>query len=161
MECRAERGCRHGALFFLALCAFVVATGLAAPVPVNPSGGGNAPAGAGTILCRVLEAKTASHLDVRLVIFHQAQPSEGSRLGKLLRAHDGAQAEFETSDGWHSGTVLRLGSCFGRGLLVFHGASLRLAKGQEFRLRFSAPPAAFSTRQGRRKPQTASPLAAR
>lgn len=89
-----------------------------------------------TILCRVLEARTIARMGVSLVIFHQARKSDGRRLGALLRANDGAEGKFQAPDGWHTATVLRLGSCFGRGLLIFPSARARLVKRQQFRLRF-------------------------
>ena len=94
------------------------------------------PAG-GAVICRVLEAKTVERMNVAVVVFHQAQKSDGERLGQLLRQHDGASVEFETSDARpHAATVLRLGTCFGRGLLVFPAADARLAKPDQFWLRF-------------------------
>jgi hypothetical protein len=96
----------------------------------------SAPAG-GAVICRVLEAKTVERMNVAVVLFHQAQKSDGERLGQLLRAHDGASVEFETSDARpHTATVLRLGTCFGRGLLVFPATEARLAKQDQFWLRF-------------------------
>jgi hypothetical protein len=79
---------------------------------------------------------------VSLVIFHQAKKDEGSRLGALLRSNDGAEGEFQTPAGWRAATVLRLGTCFGRGLLVFPSASARLTKRQQFLLRFPNAPSA-------------------
>ena len=96
----------------------------------------SSPAG-GAVICRVLEAKTVERMNVAVVLFHQAQKSDGERLGQLLRQHDGASVEFETSDARpHAATVLRLGPCFGRGLLVFPAADARLAKKDQFWLRF-------------------------
>jgi hypothetical protein len=89
------------------------------------------------IACRVLEAKIVQQFSVAVAVFHQARASDGPRLGELLRQHDGAAVEFETSEGHsHPATVLRLGTCFGRGLLVFPAASARLGKNEEFWLRF-------------------------
>jgi hypothetical protein len=85
----------------------------------------------------VLEAHTSEPEGVALVIFHQGEKSEGVRLGELLRAHDGARVEFETSDGRaHPATLFRLSTCFGRGLLVFPAGSAQLAKREQFWLKF-------------------------
>jgi hypothetical protein len=98
---------------------------------------GSPPAPGAAVVCRALEVKTAEQMGVALVLFHQAQSSDGARLGQLLRQHDGASVEFETSDGRpHTATLLRLGTCFGRGLLVFPAADVRLAKQDQFWLRF-------------------------
>jgi hypothetical protein len=104
-------------------------------IPQNASG---PPQGSGVALaCRALEVKTAERLGVAVALFHQASKSDGPRLGKLLRAHDGASVEFDTSDGHsHSATLFRLGTCFGRGLLLFPAGSARLAAHEQFWLRF-------------------------
>src|SRR5215831_17103832 len=87
-----------------------------------------------TLLCSALEVKVAARMGVALVTFHQANSSDGPRLGELLRQSDGASIEFETSDGRsHSATVFRLGTCFGRGLLVFPAESVHLTAGERFR----------------------------
>jgi hypothetical protein len=91
----------------------------------------------GAVICRVLEAKTVERMNVAVVLFHQAHESDSERLGQLLRQHDGAAVEFETGDARpHAATVLRLGACFGRGLLVFPATEARLAKKDQFWLRF-------------------------
>jgi hypothetical protein len=93
--------------------------------------------GSGKVICTVLEAKTVERMNVAVVLFHQAQKSDGERLGQLLRQHDGASVEFETGDARpHAATVLRLGTCFGRGLLVFPATDARLTKQEQFWLRF-------------------------
>ena len=95
------------------------------------------PASGAAMACRALEVKTAEQLGVALVVFHQAQSSDGARLGELLRENDGAAVEFETSDTQsHRATVFRLGTCFGRGLLVFPAGSARLSRQEQFWLRF-------------------------
>lgn len=97
-----------------------------------------APAASGAAMaCRALEVKTAAQMGVALVVFHQAQSSDGERLGELLRENDGATVEFETPDGQvHPATLFRLGTCFGRGLLVFPAGSAQLSKQEQFWLRF-------------------------
>jgi len=97
------------------------------------------------VACRVLEAKVVEEMGVALIVFHQAERSDGARLGELLRQNDGAKIKFKTSDGrTHTATLLRLGTCFGRGLLVFPAGSARLARHDQFWLKFPAaerPPA--------------------
>jgi hypothetical protein len=102
----------------------------------NEPGSPAAAAGA-AVVCRALEVKTAEQMGVALVVFHQASKSNGLRLAELLRANDGASVEFETSDGQsHTATCFRLGTCFGRGLLVFPAGSARLSRQEQFWLRF-------------------------
>jgi hypothetical protein len=115
----------------LAASAMLTLAGAAGQTETQPS-----PA-AGAVICRVLEAKTVERMNVAVVLFHQAQKSDGERLGQLLRQHDGASVEFETGDARrHAATVLRLGTCFGRGVLVFPATEARLGKQDQFWLRF-------------------------
>lgn len=92
------------------------------------------------VVCRTLEVKTAEPLGVVLAIFHQANKNDGPRLGELLRQSDGVSVEFETSDRrTHTATLFRLGTCFGRGLLVFPTGAARLTPRDQFWLRFPRP----------------------
>ena len=90
------------------------------------------------LACRVLDSWKVKDPAVALAIFHQAHKADGPELGAMLRSRDGARVEFETPDGeWHSATVLRAGSCFGRGLLVFPAAGPSLSKHEIIRVKFS------------------------
>ena len=92
-----------------------------------------------TIACRVLEAHTPPDLGLTVVVFHQRDKSEGPRLGTLLKQHSGARTKFQTADGKsHDGTVLRLKSCFGRGILLFQAGAATLAEKENFVLQFSS-----------------------
>jgi hypothetical protein len=120
----------------LALVAVMTGGDLVAAQPA-----GAPPASASPLVaCRALEAHTDATLGVTIVVFHQRDDSDRSRVGALLRAHDGAAIEFQTSDGTsHAATVMRLKSCFGRGLLLFRAGAATLAEKDEFLLR--EPPA--------------------
>lgn len=92
-----------------------------------------------TIVCRVIESKTAPKLGVTLVVFHQAETADRDLLGAFLRGHDGATIELQTGNGtWQAASAFRLKSCFGRGLLVLPATGPRLAEGDKFLLRSSA-----------------------
>jgi hypothetical protein len=92
------------------------------------------------VACRVLEAHADAALGVTVVVFHQRDDADRARVGALLRAHDGAAIEFQTSDGAsHAATVMRLKACFGRGLLLFRSGGAVLAEKDEFLLREPAP----------------------
>jgi len=94
------------------------------------------PAPKDALLCEAMEVKTTKHLRVAVVVFHQANASDGPRLGELLRQDDGASVQFETSDGrTHKATMFRLGACFGRGLLLFPAKTARLTPKDQFWLR--------------------------
>jgi hypothetical protein len=63
--------------------------------------------------------------------------TEATWVPSCLLPQRGARAEFETSDGRaHPATLFRLGTCFGRGLLVFPAGSAQLSKGEQFWLKF-------------------------
>jgi hypothetical protein len=90
-----------------------------------------------TVACRVMEVFVAERVGATAVIFHQRDKADGPRLGDLLVAHSGEEVEFQTSDGrWHRATVVRIRSCFGRGMLLFRLGEARLTEKQEFVLRF-------------------------
>jgi hypothetical protein len=89
------------------------------------------------IKCRVMEVFVAERLGTTAAIFHQRDKVDGRRLGELLLAHSGAEVEFETRDGQrHQAKVVRMKSCFGRGLLLFAARDAKLAEKGDFILRF-------------------------
>ncbi len=122
---------------FIILAAGVAAFGSAtrgAPTPSRPPALAHE-----TIACRVLEAHTIQEPQLAVVVFHQRTEADRAQLSALLRKHSDTSVEFQTADGnWHRGTVLRLKSCFGRGLLVFAASEARLTEKQDFVLRFPA-----------------------
>jgi len=94
------------------------------------------------INCRVLEAMSSRQFKIRFVVFRYQSPSDRARLGSLLRKYDGTAVRFESRDSqWHVATLLRMRSCFGRGLLVFPISEAQLAEKDEFLLRFPTSPA--------------------
>ncbi len=95
------------------------------------------PSAPAAVVCSALEVRTAEQMGVALLVFHQANSGDGSRLGELLKQNDGASVVFETSDGrTQTATLFRLGTCFGRGLLVFPARGVHLTSREQFRLRF-------------------------
>jgi hypothetical protein len=90
-----------------------------------------------SVSCRVMEVFAAEPPGATVVIFHQRVKADGPRLGGLLLAHNGREAEFETDDGKrHRAKAFRVKSCFGRGMLVFAAGETKLAEGDDFVLRF-------------------------
>jgi hypothetical protein len=84
-----------------------------------------------------MEVFVAERLGATAAIFHQSDKADGPRLGELLLAHSGAEVEFETPDGRrHPAKVVRMKSCFGRGLLLFAARDAKLAEEEDFILRF-------------------------
>ena len=92
-----------------------------------------------TVACSVLEMHLVTQPAVTVVVFHQRDKADQARLGELLRRRSESSVEFQTTDGaWHSATVLRLKSCFGRGLLIFPAGTAHLEEKGSFLLKFSA-----------------------
>lgn len=90
-----------------------------------------------TIPCRVMEVASSSRFHVRLAVFHYLNEADRAQLGKLLRENDGSSVEFRTVDGnWQNATVIRLKTCFGRGLLLFPISVAPLAAKDEILIRF-------------------------
>jgi hypothetical protein len=88
-----------------------------------------------TIACRALEVHADARLGVTIVVFHQRDDRDRDRVGTLLRGHDGERIEFRTGEGApHPATLMRLKSCFGRGLLLFPADAARIAEKDEFLL---------------------------
>ncbi len=96
-----------------------------------------APLPQGGIACRVMEVFEAEPPGATVVIFHQRDKADGPRLGELLLAHTGQEAEFAIDAAKaRRAKVFRVRSCFGRGLLVFASGEATLAAGDDFVLRF-------------------------
>jgi hypothetical protein len=88
------------------------------------------------IACRVMEVGTSRPFGVSIAIFHYRDAAERDQLGTFLRRYDGTTVEFQVKNSaWQRATLLRLKTCFGRGLLIFPISEVRLAPGDEFMLR--------------------------
>ena len=96
------------------------------------------------VACRVMEAHTNSTPAVTLVLFHQRDKADAQRLQTLLRGASEKAVEFQATDGtaWQTAQMVRLKSCFGRGLLILPAGGTPLAQGATFELRI--PVAALS-----------------
>jgi hypothetical protein len=91
------------------------------------------------IVCRVLEVHSSAPLHITMAVFHQDQRKDSQHLADLLRQHSETAVEFETNERvWHGATVVRLKSCFGRGLLLFPEGTTQLAEKGTFLLKFPA-----------------------
>jgi hypothetical protein len=72
-------------------------------------------ADASTIACRTLEVHTDDELKVAVVVFHQRDEAQRSRLAVLLREHSGAMVEVQAGDGaWRRARLVRLKSALRR-----------------------------------------------
>ncbi len=127
----------QGHVLGLVLAASISAFFLPAELGHTDSGSQALPEG--VVACRVLEAHTPLGLGLTVVVFHQRDKNQGPRLGALLKQYSGARAKFQTADGKsHDGTVLRLKSCFGRGILLFQAGAAKLTEKENFVLQFSS-----------------------
>jgi len=89
------------------------------------------------VACRVLEAHSAASPAVTLVLFHQQEKQDQLRLASLLRRNSGSQVMVNSGSGdWKHATLIRLKSCFGRGLLLFPAGGETPEDGETFLLKF-------------------------
>ena len=91
------------------------------------------------VQCRVLESHASKQPAAGIVVFHQRDKQDQPRLSALLQQHSGEVVDLQISGGsWQSATVVRLKSCFGRGLLVFPPDAPMPEDDGTFLLRFPA-----------------------
>jgi hypothetical protein len=130
----------RGGAFFLA--------GIATLVHVSATKGAKAPLTSGeskTIACRVLEAHISAERGVTIVIFHQSAREDQECLSNLLKQNTGATVEWQSGNAsWHAATVVRLKSCFGRGLLIVPAGGETPKDGETILVKFpeAEPPSA-------------------
>jgi hypothetical protein len=89
-----------------------------------------------------MEVHTDGANRMTAVVFHQADDASREALTAFLHTHSGDAVDVQmasTAGGRWRGTVFRLKSCFGRGLLLFPGSAPSLKEGAKFRLRLAAP----------------------
>jgi hypothetical protein len=90
------------------------------------------------IACRVLEVHASEQPAVTVVVFHHRDKQDQASLSSLLQQHSGERVDVKANGReWQAATVVRLKSCFGRGLLLSPNGALQLKDGDEFFLRFS------------------------
>jgi len=93
--------------------------------------------------CHTLETHTNAQPAVIVVVFTQRDKPDHARLSDLLKESNSAAVEVRTSDGkWHKATLVRLRTCFGRGLLFLAADSGAPHDRENFLLRF--PPKKIS-----------------
>lgn len=116
----------------------------AATLSVAPSiGARQAAPDAKIIDCRALEAHSSATPPVIAVVFHQRDKQDQPRFAALLKQDSGATVAVQLGKSpWVNATVVRLKSCFGRGLLLLSSGSLAIKDGDTFRVKFSAIAAA-------------------
>jgi len=84
-----------------------------------------------TIACKTLDTYTDPQLKVSVIVFHQRDEAQRSELAVLLHNYAGSIVQIQGDDGnWRDARMIRLQSCFGRGLLLFSGPSTIAQHGQ-------------------------------
>lgn len=90
------------------------------------------------IACRVLESHASAAPPVIVVVFHQQNREDQARFSALLQQNSGKVVSVQVNGGlWKKASVIRLKSCFGRGLLILSPGAPPLNDGATFLLRFS------------------------
>jgi len=91
------------------------------------------------VACRVREAHASANPEAGLVVFSQRDKTDAQRLSALLRsARDGGAVEFQSGESgeWRPASIVRLKSCFGRGLLIIPSGQVPPSEGSTILLRF-------------------------
>lgn len=119
-----------GAALALALCAPIVAQNVRTGSPETE-----------TIICTALEVHANAQPGTTIAIIHQQSKPDQARFASLLARADGGSVQIQAKDGaWVTATIVRLRSCFGRGLLLFPSGGLKLTDRDVIHVKFSALP---------------------
>jgi hypothetical protein len=110
----------------------------------HPGQGQQAPAaptgGSSVVACRILEIHANKEPGVVLVIFHQRDKKDQPRFAALLKQSTGGAIQIRpTGAQWQSAQVVRLKSCFGRGLLILPAGTTALKERADLLVKFPAP----------------------
>jgi hypothetical protein len=98
------------------------------------------PAGSSVVACRILEVLSNKEPGVVLVIFHQRDKKDQPRFAALLKQSTGGAIQIRpTGAQWQSAQVVRLKSCFGRGMLILPAGTTALKERADLLVKFPAP----------------------
>jgi hypothetical protein len=113
------------------------------PKPAAKSSATSGQPAARYVNCHALEAHVNAQPAVTVVVFTQRDKEDHARLSDLLKESDSTAVELRTIDGkWHKATLVRLRTCFGRGMLFLAADSGAPHDRETFLLRF--PPKKIS-----------------
>jgi len=94
-------------------------------------------AGSNAVACRIMEVHANKDPGVVLVIFHQRDKQDQPRFAALLRQSSGGTIQFRPTGGqWQSAAVIRLKSCFGRGMLILPSGTTSLRERADLLVKF-------------------------
>ena len=89
------------------------------------------------VACRVIEVHVSKDPGAVLVIFHQHDKQDQPRLATLLKQASGEMIQIQLPGAsWQSAEVIRLKTCFGRGLLVLPAGAAPPKEGSDFAVKF-------------------------
>ena len=89
------------------------------------------------VTCRILEVHANKDPGVVLVIFHQRDKQDQPRFAALLKQSNGAAIQIRPAGAqWQTVAVIRLKSCFGRGMLILPAGSTSLRERADILVKF-------------------------
>ena len=89
------------------------------------------------VACRVIEVHASKDPGVVLVIFHQHDKQDQPRFAALLKQASGGSVEIQLPGAsWQPAEVIRLKTCFGRGMLVLPAGAPVPKEGADLAVKF-------------------------
>lgn len=89
------------------------------------------------VTCRILEVHANKDPGVVLVIFHQRDKQDQPRFAALLKQSNGGAIQIRPAGAqWQTVPVIRLKSCFGRGMLILPAGTTSLKEHADLMVRF-------------------------
>lgn len=96
------------------------------------------PATSSVVACRIMEVHVNKDPGVVLVIFHQRDKRDQPRFAALLKQSTGGTIQIHpTGAQWQTASVIRLKSCFGRGMLIMPAGTTSLKERADILVKFS------------------------
>jgi hypothetical protein len=127
---------RRGAQWLTILCLMCLA-GMGASSEAGAQQQAARPATPNLVACRILEVHANKDPGVVLVIFHQRDKQDQPRFAALLKQNTGGTIQIRPSGAqWQSVAVIRLKSCFGRGMLILPAGTASLKERSDVMVKF-------------------------
>jgi hypothetical protein len=96
------------------------------------------PAASNVVACRIMEVHANKDPGVVLVIFHQRDKRDQPRFAALLKQSTGGTIQIRPAGAqWQTASVIRLKSCFGRGMLVMPAGTTSPKERADILVKFS------------------------
>jgi hypothetical protein len=95
------------------------------------------PAASNLVACRILEVHANKDPGIVLVIFHQRDKQDQPRFAALLKQSSGGTIQIRPAGAqWQNAPVIRLKSCFGRGMLILPAGTASLKERADVLVKF-------------------------